>query len=281
VAVDFVCPACRGSLLDEGTGPVCAACDARYSALAGVPVLIAAADTEAVDQRGAATELPGHDCRALGISEIDAAFARGDEILELGAGRESGQASNLTRTDAFVYDAASLDAVADAHALPFADGSFDFVFSLAVFEHLHSPWIAVQEISRVLRPGGPLYVLCAFFQQLHGYPDHYFNATESGLRRLFQDGFEVEHCGPSEFCGPRESAVPLFRMGEMADGFLRSPAGAEASLRTRWRARRMRRALRTAAHQYQQLEQQMLRSPDARDAWRLVAPAVELAARKT
>ncbi|MFM9140261.1 MAG: class I SAM-dependent methyltransferase [Solirubrobacterales bacterium] len=195
----------------------CAQCGLQFDELDGVPVLVAGVTAADVDQRAAGGELPGHDCRALGIAEVDEAFRRGDEVLELGAGRESARAANLTRTDAFVYDAASLDAVADAHALPFADGSFDFVFSLAVFEHLHSPWVAAQEIARVLRPGGRVYVLCAFYQQLHGYPDHYFNATESGLRRLFADGFEIERCGPSAFCGPRESAVPLFRMEEMAE----------------------------------------------------------------
>ena len=191
----FTCPACKGNLSDAAGGLACARCGERYGLIEGVPLLVAGEVCSNVDQRAAGNELPGHDCRTLGIAAIDAAFDSGGEILELGAGRESAKATNLTRTDAFVYDAASLDAVADAHALPFADGAFDFVFSLAVFEHLHSPWRAAQEIARVLRPGGRVYVLCAFFQQLHGYPDHYFNATESGLQRLFQDGFVVESCG--------------------------------------------------------------------------------------
>lgn len=280
MTADFVCPSCRGELRKAAGGLACEACGIRYGNLSGIPILIAGVDVAVVDRRGAAGELPGHDCRALGIGEIDAAFARGDEILEIGAGRESARAPNLTRTDAFVYDAGSLDAVADAHALPFADGSFDFVFSLAVFEHLHSPWVAAEEIRRVLRVGGRVYILCAFFQQLHGYPDHYFNVTESGLRRLFQDGFEIVGSGPSEFCGPRESVVPLFRMNDMAGEFLRAPE-VRPSYRARWRARRLRRALRTAAHQYQQLEPEILGVFGARCAWRTIAPAVELTAQKT
>ena len=34
----------------------------------------------------------------------------------------------------------------DAHNLDFPDDSFDLVVSIAVFEHLHSPWIALKEV---------------------------------------------------------------------------------------------------------------------------------------
>jgi SAM-dependent methyltransferase len=38
--------------------------------------------------------------------------------------------------------------------LPFPDGSFDFVFSTSVMEHVLDPGIALTQIARVLRPGG-------------------------------------------------------------------------------------------------------------------------------
>lgn len=41
-----------------------------------------------------------------------------------------------------------------AYQLEFADGSFDYVFSNAVFEHIDDPEKAVKEIHRVLKPGG-------------------------------------------------------------------------------------------------------------------------------
>jgi SAM-dependent methyltransferase len=40
------------------------------------------------------------------------------------------------------------------YQLPFPDHSFDAVFSHALFEHLSEPQAALQEIRRVLRPGG-------------------------------------------------------------------------------------------------------------------------------
>jgi SAM-dependent methyltransferase len=46
--------------------------------------------------------------------------------------------------------------VADLADLPFADGSFDLVFSKYVFEHLRRPAVTLRELRRVLRPGGHL-----------------------------------------------------------------------------------------------------------------------------
>lgn len=42
----------------------------------------------------------------------------------------------------------------DVGDMRFADSSFDFVFSSSVFQHLPDPGRALDEISRVLRPGG-------------------------------------------------------------------------------------------------------------------------------
>jgi SAM-dependent methyltransferase len=273
--IAFCCPRCHTTLAATPTGHACASCTTAYDALAGVPVLVPDADLAAIDLRETGGHLPTYDCAGMGIPSVDAALARGDRILELGAGLDSHRAENVVRTDAFVYGTDHLDLVADAHALPFAAGSFDFVFSLAVFEHLHSPWLAAKEIARVLRPGGSCYTLAAFQQPLHGYPDHYFNATESGLRRLFEDDFEVQEAGPSRFCPHRQSLEPGLRMREMARE-LRDDA--TAPWRTRWRARRLDRALMTAGQQFLQLADDMTRRPVGYESWRRIAPAVEVVA---
>jgi 2-polyprenyl-6-hydroxyphenyl methylase/3-demethylubiquinone-9 3-methyltransferase len=46
----------------------------------------------------------------------------------------------------------------DAAALPFDDNTFDVAVCIEVLEHLFSPHVAVNEIRRVLRPGGRLIV---------------------------------------------------------------------------------------------------------------------------
>jgi SAM-dependent methyltransferase len=270
------CPRCHGPLGPSADGTsACEACGARFGQLGGLPVLVTDADLAAIDLRRTGGHLPTYDCAHLGIPSVDAALARGDRILELGAGLDLHEAPNVVRTDAFVYGTEHLDLVADAHALPFADASFDFVFSLAVFEHLHSPWLAAREIARVLKPGGACYTLAAFMQPLHGYPDHYFNATESGLRRLFSDDFDVVEAGPSRFCPHRQSLEPGLRMREMARE-LRDDR--TAPWRTRWRARRLDRALMTSGQQFLQLADDMSRRPAGFEAWRRIAPAVEVLA---
>ena len=268
------CPACHGELRDDR----CSACGRTFGSIDGTPILIADPDLEAIDLRETGGELPVFDSSTEGIAAIEEATARGDLMLEIGAGLDTNESPRLVKTDGFVYPGNRLDFAADVHALPFGDASFDFVFSLAVFEHLHSPWIAAKEIARVLRPGGRAYTLAAFLQPMHGYPSHYFNATEFGLARLFQDDFEIELAGPSRHCPHRQSVVPLYRMREMADDLR---ADRSVHWRSRVRAWRMSRSLTRAGYEYVQLADTMSRRPAGYDAWRQIAPSVEvLAVRK-
>jgi len=46
----------------------------------------------------------------------------------------------------------------DASDMSFADQSFDFVYSFAVFQHVEEPERVASEMSRVLRPGGVTYL---------------------------------------------------------------------------------------------------------------------------
>jgi len=50
--------------------------------------------------------------------------------------------------------------VADAHALPFAEGAFDSVLLFHTLTYAEDPARVVKECARVLRPGGRLVVLC-------------------------------------------------------------------------------------------------------------------------
>jgi SAM-dependent methyltransferase len=53
-------------------------------------------------------------------------------------------------------------AVASAQTLPFKDGSFDAVWSIAVLEHVPDPEVSLQEIERILTPGGVAYLAPAW-----------------------------------------------------------------------------------------------------------------------
>lgn len=54
----------------------------------------------------------------------------------------------------------------DAHCLPYPDGAFRSVISISVLEHVRQPYRAVQEIYRVLAPGG-LFVATVVLRDLH------------------------------------------------------------------------------------------------------------------
>lgn len=85
----------------------------------------------------------------------------------------------------------------EAEHLPFADGSFDLVTGLDVVEHLDNDLAGLQEMHRVLRPGGRALVFVPAFMFLWGVQDdisnHRRRYTRAGLETLVrQAGFEVE-----------------------------------------------------------------------------------------
>jgi ubiquinone/menaquinone biosynthesis C-methylase UbiE len=71
---------------------------------------------------------------------------------------------------------------ADAHELPFADGSFDLVMALGVLPWLHSPARAAQEMARVLRPGGFLIATIGNRLRLPWLLDPLYAPALTGLR---------------------------------------------------------------------------------------------------
>ncbi len=112
-------------------------------------------------------------------------------FLDVGAGLRHIYYDNVLNTE--VYPSVSTDVLCVGEALPFADAQFDFVFCFATLEHTKRPWDVAAEICRVLKPGGTVVVDYPFMQPVHGYPHHYFNATPSGNRSLFEK--ECEICG--------------------------------------------------------------------------------------
>jgi ubiquinone/menaquinone biosynthesis C-methylase UbiE len=57
---------------------------------------------------------------------------------------------------------------ADGQRLPFADASFDWVFSHAVLEHVADAQLYLHECARVLKPGGSMYLSTAPYLSFHG-----------------------------------------------------------------------------------------------------------------
>ena len=113
-------------------------------------------------------------------------------VIDLGAGNRDTPNTSIVRTD--VVQTPFVDVVADAHQLPFRDGTIDLIHGSAFVEHLKKPWIAAEEMLRVLKPGGHVYLECNFVYPFHGFPGMYFNASLDGMRSLFA-AFEEEWAG--------------------------------------------------------------------------------------
>jgi SAM-dependent methyltransferase len=115
------------------------------------------------------------------MSEVKARIPQGGAVLDLGCGPRDQYAPlsflgfQYVGVD-FCHSAA--DFLADAHAIPFANDTFDCVFSYAVLEHLHNPFIAIHEILRVLKPGGWFIGTVSQGEPFHS---SYFHHTAWGL----------------------------------------------------------------------------------------------------
>lgn len=112
-------------------------------------------------------------------------------FIDIGCGVRDVVYENCLYVD--VYPSVSADVVVGADCYyPFEDGCFDGLCCAAVLEHVKKPWIVVDEIYRILKPGGRCYIDWPFLQAVHGYPSHYYNATREGLRSLFAELFDVK-----------------------------------------------------------------------------------------
>jgi SAM-dependent methyltransferase len=117
----------------------------------------------------------------------DFAGTRGQEVLEIGVGlgadherfaaagaRLSGvdlteRAVDHTRHRLHVRGLTSSLRTADAEALPYADASFDVVYSWGVLHHSPNTPRAIDEVWRVLRPGGSARIMIYHRGSMVGY----------------------------------------------------------------------------------------------------------------
>lgn len=78
--------------------------------------------------------------------------------------------------------------VGSAHELPFRAEVFDLVISKDSLEHFLEPWQAVNEVHRVLKPGGLFVIWVPFMHGFHG--DDAYRYTPIGICHLLRD-FEI------------------------------------------------------------------------------------------
>lgn len=220
----LACPSCGGRLQLVSCGSMeCANCQRSYPVRAGVPILLPDSMSEpGVGAVSADDPVSRHPYSPAALEIINA--HQNGWVLDLGAGGKLQRWGNVIQVDIFRYP--MTDVVATADRLPFRDNTFKAVISQAVFEHLQYPEWAAAEIRRVLQPGGVAKIDTAFLQPEHGYPHHYYNATETGLRHWFRD-FDIGWSGVEAYQHPKWSltwflGVYLDRIGETQAATLRA-----------------------------------------------------------
>lgn len=97
-------------------------------------------------------------------------------------------------------------------SLLFADGSFDYVVSDQVLEHVEGdPQVAIDETLRVLRPGGIAIHATCFINPIHEVPGDFWRFTPGGaaiaLPKVLQD-HRVRRLGESLRLGRRLARAP-------------------------------------------------------------------------
>ena len=84
------------------------------------------------------------------------------------------------------------DAFYDGNQFPFSDGAFQSVLCNQVLEHVFRPDEFLQEIIRVLKPGGRLLLTIPFVWDEHEQPFDYARYSSFGLKALLlRNGFQV------------------------------------------------------------------------------------------
>ena len=78
--------------------------------------------------------------------------------------------------------------VADATQCDYvASERYDAIFSVSVFEHISKPWLAAEQLNRLLKPGGVSYHAAPFSYFYHGAPADFWRYTPDAMRLLFSE----------------------------------------------------------------------------------------------
>jgi GT2 family glycosyltransferase/SAM-dependent methyltransferase len=157
---------------------------------------------------------------------VSEAFDLPGPVLEIGSFQVAGQEEIADLRDLFrarpyvgidVRPGPGVDQVADVESLPYETGSIGTVIALSTFEHVQRFWRGFEEVHRVLRPDGAVFISCPFHFHIHNYPSDYWRFTPEALEVLLTDypsrilGWHGPHKRPQNVWGLafREDRPPV------------------------------------------------------------------------
>ena len=107
------------------------------------------------------------------------------------------------------WDFSELDVKSDVQSLPIRDSIADAVINLWVMEHVPAPHLMVNEMYRILKPGGKTFLIVPFTLHEHQQPYDFYRYTRYGVRHLFETaGFsnvDVYSDSSAEFAAGHEA----------------------------------------------------------------------------
>jgi SAM-dependent methyltransferase len=124
------------------------------------------------------------------LDRFIATHASSQRTLDIGAQNGPYAAHFPNRVALDIRPGIGVQIIGDAQALGIADASFEVILCTEVLEHLPEPQKAIDEMFRVLVPGGLLLLTTRFLFPIHDAPQDYFRFTKYGLRHLLRR-FEI------------------------------------------------------------------------------------------
>ncbi len=220
------CPQCRGSLVFTEKQLLCEACDCIYPLSNGIPDLTISSDGdprdafEQADQKFQQDEMYQKSMTAKIINSLKQTvtceytpFRQLSKFLEqipeeavfveMGSGNRRLLESSIT-IDLFPFP--NVDILSNIQKMPFQDKTVDYVVIDAVLEHVSAPQMVVDELFRILKPGGKVFITVPFIHQYHGYPNNFFHISSDGIRHLFKN---FDECVIEMYRGPTTALINL------------------------------------------------------------------------
>lgn len=123
------------------------------------------------------------------------------QLMDFGCGRKPYQ--SLFKVESYIgvdvevsghsHAKEDIDVYYNGKTLPFADHTFDSIFSSETFEHVFNLEDIVPELYRVLKPGGYMLITVPFVWDEHEVPYDYGRYSSFGIRHLLEkNDFKVE-----------------------------------------------------------------------------------------
>lgn len=223
----IVCPDCKEQLEKSNNSLQCTACGQTFSIINGKPIFRPFCDDE-WDETNKGDWLDRiksifkkwphlYQFLVLVVSPVAPNVYRSYQdiyrylqkdqhyiLINAGAGPNS-IGSEFINFDYYPYP--SVDVVGDIHHLPFPDESCNAVVNIVLLEHVLDPYRAVEEMYRVLKPGGIIYSVAPFIVGFHAAPADFHRWTLPGLVDLHH---MFEECESGVFGGPTSSFLWVF-----------------------------------------------------------------------